>query len=516
VIYNIKLLNFIETNTIVMAGKYKTPGVYIEEDLSRILPHIAQVETAIPVFIGYTEKAHKDGDSLVHKPTRIRSILEYNEYFGEGFKAKFGLLDPEPNDVRPLVTINGTDKVIDYAAHHRTLLYSSLKLFYANGGGNCYIVSVGTYNNQSSVPMHSDAFEKALEVLKSYNEPTMIVIPDAVNLDADAFYNLSRKSLKHCAETQNRFTILDIYNGFLDRNGGGAPYDVIMNFRNHIGFEHLSFGAAYYPWLHTSVISKSDITFDQFNMHLTDLATLLPEPTTTNLIQDYIESTNTSEDNKRLLHLELTAISPTYIIIIDAIHDHINLLPPSGALAGVYARVDNDRGVWKAPANVSLNSVIRPSVDISHSDQDDLNVDVSSGKSINAIRSFQGKGTLVWGARTLDGNSNEWRYINVKRSIMVIEKSIASTLETFIFEPNTDVTWNRIQQIIENYLTTLWRSGALAGSTPSEAFNVQIGLGKTMTATDILDGTLLVQVLVALARPAEFIVITFKQKMQDV
>ncbi|MDI9311627.1 MAG: phage tail sheath C-terminal domain-containing protein, partial [Limnohabitans sp.] len=190
-------------------------------------------------------------------------------------------------------------------------------------------------------------------------------------------------------------------------------------------------------------------------------------------------------------------------------------LPPSAVMAGVYARVDKDRGVWKAPANVGLNYVIKPSIKITNDMQDSLNVDTVAGKSINAIRSFTGKGTLVWGARTLAGNDNEWRYVPVRRFFNMAEESIKKATEQFVFEPNDANTWIRVRAMIENFLILQWRAGALAGAKPEQAFYVRVGLGQTMTADDILNGYMIVEIGMAVVRPAEFIILRFSHKMQE-
>ena len=190
-------------------------------------------------------------------------------------------------------------------------------------------------------------------------------------------------------------------------------------------------------------------------------------------------------------------------------------LPASGAVAGIYARVDRDRGVWKAPANVSVNSVSAPSVKITHEQQAGLNVDASTGKSINVIRSFAGKGILVWGARTLAGNDNEWRYVPVRRLYIFIEESVKKATEFVVFEPNTATTWVRVKAMIENFLTSLWREGALAGAKPEQAFFVKVGLGETMTSQDILEGRMNVEIGLAAVRPAEFIILKFSHKLQE-
>jgi len=175
--------------------------------------------------------------------------------------------------------------------------------------------------------------------------------------------------------------------------------------------------------------------------------------------------------------------------------------------------VDATRGVWKAPANVSLNSVVSPAVSISHAEQEDLNV-TTQGKSINAIRSFIGEGVLVWGARTLDGNSLDWRYINVRRTLIMLEESCRLAAKALVFEPNVSSTWVTIKSLISNFLTGIWKRGGLAGAVPDDAFSVHVGLGETMTPDDILEGIMRITVLVAVSRPAEFIEITFQQQMQ--
>jgi len=188
-------------------------------------------------------------------------------------------------------------------------------------------------------------------------------------------------------------------------------------------------------------------------------------------------------------------------------------MSPGAAMAGVYTMVDNNSGVWKAPANVSLNSVVSTMVHVGNDDQADLNV-TPQGKSINAIRPFVGQGVLVWGARTLDGNSLDWRYINVRRTMIMIEESVRLAAKAYVFEPNTANTWVTIRSMIENFLSGIWKQGGLAGAVPEDAFSVHVGLGETMTPEDILEGILRVTVHVALSRPAEFMEVTFQQQMQ--
>jgi phage tail sheath protein FI len=214
-------------------------------------------------------------------------------------------------------------------------------------------------------------------------------------------------------------------------------------------------------------------------------------------------------------HEGLAASFPLYNTILTGIQNTSTTVPPSGAIAGIYAYVDRTRGVWKAPANVSISGIVGPKDIFSASELDALNVDPNSGKSINAIRRFTGKGTLVYGARTLAGNDNEWRYISVRRFFNFVEESTKKTTEQFVFEPNDANTWVRIQAMIENFLTVLWRQGALQGVKPEHAFYVAVGLGKTMTPLDILEGRLIVEIGMAAVRPAEFIILRFSHKMAE-
>jgi uncharacterized protein len=213
------------------------------------------------------------------------------------------------------------------------------------------------------------------------------------------------------------------------------------------------------------------------------------------------------------LNKTLNAVSSVYPSILRVLQKKLNMLPPSSSMAGVYTMVDNTRGVWKAPANLSLSGVISPTVNITNEDQEDLNV-TTQGKSINAIRSFVGEGVLVWGARTLDGNSLDWRYVNVRRTMIMIQESVKQASKACVFEPNVANTWVTLKSMIRNFLTSVWKRGGLAGASPDDAFGVFVGLGETMTADDILEGILRVSVLLAISRPAEFIEITFEQQMQ--
>ena len=122
---------------------------------------------------------------------------------------------------------------------------------------------------------------------------------------------------------------------------------------------------------------------------------------------------------------------------------------------------------------------------------------------------------MVWGSRTLAGNDNEWRYIPVRRLFIFVEESLQKATGFAVFEPNTPTTWLKVKAMAESFLFNLWQRGALAGPTPDKAYYVNVGLGKTMTPQDILEGRMIVDVGIAAARPAEFIVLRFMHKLQE-
>lgn len=219
------------------------------------------------------------------------------------------------------------------------------------------------------------------------------------------------------------------------------------------------------------------------------------------------------KDKMITLENQLLAAYPVYRNIMNVVNNTPTKLPPSAAVAGRYAYVDRNRGVWKAPANVDLRSVKGALYEVEDKEQDILNIDVNSGKSINVIRTFSGKGTMIWGARTLAGNDNEWRYISVRRFFNMVEESCKKSTSWAVFEPNDASTWVKVKGMIDNFLILQWRAGALQGAKPDEAFYVKVGLGETMTSLDILEGRMNVEIGMAVVRPAEFIILTFSHKL---
>ncbi|WP_281323081.1 phage tail sheath family protein [Flavobacterium aestivum] len=643
----------------------KTPGVYINE-IDAFPPSVAQVATAVPAFIGFTEIA-----PLPNVPTRILSLLEFQQLFGGPAEPLGITINLDANNL-PLdsCTVNES----------KFKLYNSLQLFYANGGGECYIQSIGLYSDNPAFDATTKGkFVTGITSLEKYDEPTLLLFPDAVNLSVADLGEVQKQALIQCQKLMDRFVIMDVK---YDKTKGLTADNA--DFRDAIGTNNLKYGSAYYPYLLSNFPNKfrfSDIntavgaggfkifypndtklknSIDAFvSLHGTDINTLKTNwgaSLTANKLLDWASANATklnsnlgkswnllkvfgkpdasvNADFKKYFNDDIVSLSlkplaqklidfraayqklsktdatpvdplglsisdadyngnwglisamtasvtneydgklsnevpatvgpvvpkhdepdfikiqaelnklqtqiintlesainsiykyelvqennliaqmPIYATIVSKLSKSMNTIPPSGAIAGIYAQTDATRGVWKAPANVSINGIISLTADINDFDQEPMNIH-ETGKSINAIRKFTGKGFLVWGARTLDGNSNDWRYINVRRLGNMIEESVKKACMRFVFEPNVSQTWVNVKGMIENYLTSIWNDGALAGAKPEHAFFVAVGINQTMTAQDILEGRMIVKIGYAPSRPAEFIVLEFKQMLQ--
>lgn len=689
---------------------YKTPGVYVEE-ITKLPPSVAEVDTAIPAFVGYTEKAKRFvEDDLLKIPTRIKSLLEYEQYFGGG---------PSYSTIHVQVNAqNAVDEEKTTVASSIYNLYESMRLFFDNGGGVCYVCSAGKYASADNDATRATKLTEGLAEVRKFDEPTLLVFPDAVNIknggntDWDKIAGIQQAALKQCGDLGDRFAILDIPDESTKK-----PEEEAEAFRTRIGMNNLKYGAAYSPFVKTiydknfrlrdiaknffdsgnnpiklkSLFSDSDkdaagtpirtkldefekvyldndsvtsrlsvfsgkpdnVPFNSANLDstyqglvaafnsaaddagrvdalkpafefvfncflqleglITEHAAQTDPPNAgqpirtarikndplrnavegllaTNLktvLQTFrnldhegyrkagpdisntaakkpsvdfalfttpgwapaagadvnmLDGTATEKLNAALSNLgkiyesaknglnstigigiafedatekALIADLAVYNSIVKVLNTKVNTLPPSGAIAGIYAAVDRTRGVWKAPANVTINSVSDVSELIDDITQEGLNVDPTAGKSVNAIRPFYGKGIMVWGARTLAGNDNEWRYVPVRRLFNFVEESCKKSTSWCVFEPNDANTWARIRSQIDNFLNNLWRAGALAGAKPEHAYFVNCGIGITMTAQDILEGRLIVEIGMAAVRPAEFVILKFSHKLQQ-
>jgi uncharacterized protein len=488
-----------------MALNLRTPGVYIVEE-SKFPPSVVPVETAIPAFFGYTRNTQYSGTNLINRPVAVNSLLEFQQIFGAapsigGFAVT---LDEEGNVATPVADPGA-------GPNARFRLAYALRHFYDNGGGRCYIVSLGNYAASAVVTDIADAHLDGLEALAREDEPTLIVFPDLSGMaPADAtnaaqvaavrasYHGVLVQALTQCASLGDRFLICDLWDGDV------AGAEGITAFRNGIGTRNLKYGAAYHPFIQTTMAwnwDESTITVTQVARRNDDGTETRPSPHNGMTLSALRSGSAASNP---FIYGNVRAELARFSVV----------LPPAAAVAGVYSTVDRTRGVWKSPANESLASVRELSVRIDQDLNDNMNVE-PSGKAINALRSFAGKGFLVWGARTLAGNDNEWRYVSVRRFFNMVEESARKASEPFVFEPNDANTWIKVKAMIENFLVVQWREGALVGAKPRDAFYVNVGLGVTMTAQDILEGRMNVEIGMAVVRPAEFVVLRFSHKMQE-
>jgi phage tail sheath protein FI len=465
-------------------ANYTTPGVYVEE-ISVFPPSVAQVETAIPAFIGYTEKAPTTTFPSIR---RIISLKEYEQYFGF---AKAEAISATIN-----IGTDGSKSVALGTITPTFFMYYQMQMYFANGGGPCYIVSAGAgYSTNQKIDL-----SPALEAVRGLDEPTMLVLCDSPSDTVRV--ELAVDALTQAGELMDRFAILDVPNGAaLDLSADATT------FRGATGTSYLSYGAAYYPKILTSLVPR--YTDQSVTLTFSDTSNIFHGKTLAEVLSGYDPDPDPIVEGDESLYRELKGQIDT------ALQFQPLTLFPGGAVSGVYAKVDSTRGVWKAPANVSLNLVRGAALNITDKAQGGLNIDPTTGKSINAIRSFYGKGTLVWGARTLAGNDNEWRYVSVRRFYNMVEESVKKASAAFVFEPNSANTWVKVRAMIENFLTLQWRAGALAGAKPEDAFFVRVGLGQTMSAQDILEGRMIVEIGMAAVRPAEFIILRFSHMMQQ-
>ncbi|MFJ8884488.1 phage tail sheath family protein [Streptomyces sp. NPDC102402] len=176
-------------------------------------------------------------------------------------------------------------------------------------------------------------------------------------------------------------------------------------------------------------------------------------------------------------------------------------VPPVGAVAGIYCRVDSERGVWKAPVNVTVNGGVRPAQAVTDAEQ-------GEAKPVNIVREFTDKGTLVWGARTLNETEGDWKYVHVRRLADTVQRDLQKVLNSAASEPNSQPTWDTLRATADTYLRDTWQQGGLVGNTADTAYYVLIGQGATMTEEDVKAGKVVLQAGFAPVRPSEFITVT--------
>ena len=629
-----------------LAKNRKTPGVYVTE-FPAFPPSIVGVATAVPIFIGYTASAAdpSSGKQMYMQAVPLSSMADYLSYFGGPFDAQgavypgvaataavaatpavaadgdkpavpavaaapakpaiydFQALSTSSADAKTLTSVTN-NYLVSTSANSSTdngvlplfNLYAAMELFFSNGGGNCFVISVGNYWGDPTLTANSGApatpikvadLIDGLDVANNTRGATMLVVPEACMLapvpataSTSASYsdygNVVKTMLQQAATLQDRVAIIDLPGAldpaFWSPDGMTAQANYFFAAIAPAA-AYFSYGAAYGPALESSLLSVSDVDYTNL-AGTTASQTLINNLLTSQALQQYpvgsdgsyapsfvaiaariaaafpaagtltafgapagVTSTVPSADKtpvnllvsmpaaaytlpanpdaatRQALDQYLLNATPLLGNIQQILANQLNVVPPSGVLAGVWAQNDANRGVWNAPANISLNQIVAPKVQLSDAQQGDFNVPLN-GNAIDILRAVVNRGTVVWGARTLDGNSLDYRYIQVRRTLNYIEQSIKTALQQFVFAANDGGTWATVTAAISNFLTQFWQAGGLMGDKASDAFTVACGVPTTMSGLDVLNGYMIVNVTVQLIHPAEFIELTFSQTMQ--
>jgi uncharacterized protein len=379
-----------------MIGRYKTPGVYIEEQTRSSL--IAGVSTGVAAFVGPAV------DGPVNEAHRVTNY--------DDFLAHYAVTQPNP----------GVQAF--YLAH-------AVRGFFSNGGRAAYMVRIGGAHGQAD-------YQAGLEVLRRVDDVNLLCIPDAaVHPQRVA---IQQAMIDHCLDLQDRFAILDP--SPLGDSSTEEHRRMVQDYRKDVRSQR-GFAALYYPWLEVR---------------------------------------------------DPSGIGPTARRI---------LVPPSGHIAGMYARIDAERGVHHAPANVPIQGAVGLEDNVMDGQMALMNQD-----GINVLRIFPGSAqVVVWGARTTaDTSVADWLYVNVRRVMLYIEESIAEGTQWAVFEPNTGALWQKLKRTIREFLTRVWRSGALVGATAEQAFYVRIDEALNPSSMRA-QGQLTIEFGVSPICPAEFIIV---------
>lgn len=438
---------------------------------------VEPVLSAVPVFIGYTERSGTDAVSndttMICHPKKINSLVAYEECFGTTPRETIRVCIHESRNAdTDKLNGPGVEVACDVRPAHK--MYYHMQMYFVNGGGPCYVVSVGDANAGKVTIANLLA---GLKTAEECQDATLTVCPQVEGLSADDAAAFYRAALKQADERRDRFAVFDCFDN-----------DDALLVRELVGLRHLSFGAVYHPYLKTSL----PVLYDTNKINVEYVA-------------EGRRDTNISSVSELPEKLR--------VIVTDELKKLTVTLPPSSAISGMYCRNDAVRNVWSAPADLVLSNVLTPATEIDGKGQAAHIADSITGKSINVIRAIPKKGAVVIGARTLAGSDRDWKYISMRRLFIMIESSIRKSVALFSSEANNGKTWVEIQLLIENFLMSLWYKGVLQGADPDRAYFVKVGLGETMTERDISANRLIVDVGLAPVIPSEFIRFKIVQQM---
>ena len=502
-----------------MAVTYASPGVYVEE-VERGTKPIEAVGTSMAAFIGITAEASVKGinpttgqriavESRLNKPTLVTSWTQFTDVFG---------------DFTP-------------GAYLPEAVYG----YFANGGGGCYITSLRALNEMS------DVMKSASVAIPSKGKTSFTITAKIAGAAGnDLLVNIKSSgedtfSLSIGGETKTGLSMKK-GEGYI----GDAAFDSVTI--SDVGTATAVPDEGTYALSGGGSQPLSAAEFIGDPGERTGLGGLEPiDEVRLVLCPDVMTGYDGSEEAKKRIKMIQTAMIAhceklRYCFAVldtppglnpqqakewrsfvnfdtsyaDMYYPWIEvpdlsgsgsiskLVPPSGHVVGIYNRTDANRGVHKAPANDVILGAINLEVNLSKGEQDVLNP-----IGVNCIRAFPGRGIRVWGARTLSSNG-AWRYINVRRLFIMIEASMEAGLSWVVFEPNDSTLWAKVTRDVTSFLRVVWRSGALFGNTPEQAFYVKCD--EELNPLEIRDlGQLIIEVGIAPVKPAEFVIFQIAQ-----
>ena len=471
------------------------PGVFIEENNAPALT-ISTGATAVPLFVGVFKDLTGTRYPLLPDAGELVRITDWLDFTSRFLPSS----DFEFADVTWVSGPSISEAKVDYTPHLGSL---SVQHYFSNGGGPCYLCSYESGENN---------FTGLSSIIKKYPEITLFCFCEndpVVQVPAET----ELATLLQADKYLGYFYIADAYKP--------TGQDIVVPLTD------VTQTAVYYPALETTYtqsLPTDDIIFidttgngqgvPNGRYSLEELAT--SGNGALNTVYEQLVDTSQSiiKDTDDVNCAGVHAAMQSSIDLVYPPDNPAVKLKASPAMAGVYATMDRDRGVWKAPANVAPRNVTGLYIEGDEIPDDDSTGGLLANR-INAIKEFSRFGILVWGARTmidpLDPNLSPWLYIPVRRLFNAAERDIKKSMEYMVFEPNNQITWELVRSSIVNYLDDIWRSGGLAGTTAEAAYFVNIGKGTTMTDDDINSGKMIVKVGMAPVRPAEFIILQFTQ-----
>ncbi len=461
--------------------QYLSPGVYVEEVEAGSRP-IEGVGTSVAAFVGLAQRGP------FNQPTQVTNWSQFVQTFGDFMEGS-------------------------YLAH-------SVYGYFLNGGGTCFVVRIGSNGSapaaRGELPLGRDKALPyritALEAGSAGNDIT-VEVAEASEPGEDVFKLIVKRGSKEeevydnvttkrgrrnvvtAVKAASKLIKLDVGNSS-DRTGFGGleAVDTVTM----LAVPDLM--AAY----QAQVIDLEGLQAVQLAMiaHcelMGDRVAILDSPPGLNAQQ-----IREWRVDKAKYDSKYATLYWPWVKVFDPLAGQMTLVPPSGHMAGIWARSDDTRGVHKAPANEVIRGAVDLELLITKSEHDQLNP-----QGINVLRAFPGRGIRVWGARTLSSDP-AWRYLNVRRLFNYLEGSILQGTQWVVFEPNDMALWERVKRTINSFLVRVWRDGALFGATPQEAFYVKCD-SETNPAEEIDAGKLTVEIGIAPVKPAEFVVFRIAQ-----